>query len=179
VQIREVMTRDVEMARPDDTIRTAAIMMAEHGVGALPVAKAGRLVGMVTDRDITVRAVARDLAPDRTPLREVMSHRVEYCFEDEDVEEVARRMAGVAVRRLPVLSRDKRLVGIVSLGDIAVGGGQGGAATALRGVSSAPADERQGALAFAGQKPRARMPDADATRSSDGLGPDDLMKGGF
>jgi CBS domain-containing protein len=179
VQISEVMTREVELVRPDDTIRTAAIMMAEHGVGALPVGKAGRLVGMVTDRDITVRAVARDLAPDRTPLREVMSHRVEYCFEDEDAAEVARRMAGAAVRRLPVLSRDKRLVGIVSLGDLAVAGEPGGAAAALRGVSSAPADERQGALAFAGEKPRARMPREDAMRDTDGLGPDDLMKGGF
>jgi CBS domain-containing protein len=180
VQISEVMTRDVEIARPDDTIRTAAKMMADLGVGVLPVGEGDRLAGMITDRDVTVRAVACGLDPDRATLREVMTAEVRYCFEDEAIEEAARRMGEAGVRRLPVLNRAKRLVGIVSLGDVSIAdrSGAGGAAGALRNVSRAPADERQGALALAGGKPRATMPEGDA-RGGSGIDPDDLMKGGF
>jgi CBS domain-containing protein len=175
VQISEAMTRDVGIAGPDDTVRAAAKLMAELGVGVLPVGEGGRLVGMVTDRDIAVRAVAGDLDPDRATLREVMSPEAPYCFEDEAVEEVARRMGGSAARRLPVLSRDERLVGVVSLGDLSTAGDR---AAAPRRVPKAPADERQGALAFAGGKPRAEMPRGEERQGS-GVEPDDLMKGGF
>jgi CBS domain-containing protein len=112
------MTRDVRVASPDQSIREAAQLMAELDAGALPVGADDRLVGMITDRDIAVRGVAHGKAPD-TPIREVMTDDVKYCFEDEDVAHVARNMADIQVRRLPVVSRDKRLVGIVAIADLA------------------------------------------------------------
>jgi CBS domain-containing protein len=92
--------------------------MVEIDAGALPVANSDRLLGMITDRDIAVRAVAEGKSPD-TPVDEVMSREVLYCFDDQDLEDVARNMGKIQVRRLPVVDRDKRLVGIVSLGDLA------------------------------------------------------------
>ena len=118
MRIRECMTRKVAIASPSDTLCDAAIQMAECDAGVLPVGEDDRLVGMITDRDIAIRAVAKNLGPD-TPVREVMSQEVLYCFEDEDVRHVAENMGEQQIRRLPVLSRDKRLVGIVSLGDLA------------------------------------------------------------
>jgi CBS domain-containing protein len=113
------MTRDVCLSNPDQSIRDAAKIMAQIDAGALPVADKDRLVGVITDRDIAVRAVAQGKSPD-TRVREVMSPEVLYCFEDEDLDDVLRNMGAVKVRRLPVLNRDKRLVGIVSLGDVAM-----------------------------------------------------------
>ncbi|MGE5791945.1 MAG: CBS domain-containing protein [Bacteroidota bacterium] len=118
MKIAEAMTRDVRVANPDQTIREAAQMMAELDAGALPVGEHDRLVGMITDRDIAIRAVAHGKAPE-TRIRDVMTDDVKYCFEDDEVEEVARNMADVQVRRLPVVNRDKRLVGIVAIADIA------------------------------------------------------------
>lgn len=117
--VSELMTRDVRLAAPNDTIERAATMMGEVDAGAIPVGENDRLVGMITDRDIAVRAVAQGKSP-MTTVREVMSSNVKYCFEDEAIEDVARNMGDIQVRRLPVLNRDKRLVGIVSLGDLAV-----------------------------------------------------------
>jgi len=94
-------------------------MMAELDAGALPVQDDDRLVGMITDRDIVVRAVAQGKSPD-TPVRDVMSREVLYCFDDQEIKDIARNMGEVKVRRLPVVNRDKRLVGIVSLGDLAL-----------------------------------------------------------
>ena len=118
MKIKDVMTQDVAIANPAQSIAEAARMMAECDSGALPVGEDDRLVGMITDRDIAIRAVARDLPPD-TPVSECMSKEVLYCFQDEDVEHVAENMGEQQVRRLPVLDREKRLVGIVSLGDLA------------------------------------------------------------
>jgi CBS domain-containing protein len=118
MKISECMTRDVKVARPDDTLQKAAAQMAELDAGVLPVGDNDRLVGMLTDRDITVRAVAKGMGP-QTPVREVMSDDVKYCFEDEELSTVTENMGDIQLRRLPVLNRDKRLVGIVSLGDIA------------------------------------------------------------
>lgn len=118
MKVKDAMTTEVKVASPDQTLREAAQMMAECDSGALPVGEDDRLVGMLTDRDITIRAVAKGLPPD-TPIREVMSKEVLYCFQDEDIEHVADNMGEQQVRRLPVLDRDKRLVGIVSLGDLA------------------------------------------------------------
>ena len=118
MRVSEAMTRDVRVANPGQSIRDAARMMAEIDAGAMPVGENDRLVGMITDRDIAIRAVARGKGPD-TPVREVMSSEVKYCFEDEDLEHVARNMGDLQVRRLPVVNREKRLVGIVALGDIA------------------------------------------------------------
>lgn len=112
------MTRDVRIANPGQTIEDAAKMMSDVDAGVLPVGENDRLVGMITDRDIAVRAVAQGKGP-QTPVREVMTDHVHYCFEDEDTDDVTRKMADSQVRRLPVLDRDKRLVGILSLGDLA------------------------------------------------------------
>jgi CBS domain-containing protein len=112
------MTRDVRIANPGQSIRDVAKIMAEIDAGALPVGENDRLVGMITDRDIAIRAVALGKGPD-TPVRDVMSSEVKYCYEDEDLEHVADNMGELQVRRLPVVNREKRLVGIVALGDIA------------------------------------------------------------
>ena len=118
MRVSEAMTRDVRVANPGQTIRDVAKMMAEIDAGSVPVGENDRLVGMITDRDIAIRAVAAGKGPD-TPVREVMSKEVKYCFDDEDLEHVAKNMGDIQVRRLPVVNRDKRLVGIVSLADIA------------------------------------------------------------
>ena len=118
MKIKDCMTRRVHTVGPDATIADAARMMAENDVGALPVASPDRLLGMITDRDIAVRAVAAELGPD-TRVRAVMSDEVLYCFENEEVEDVLANMGDIQVRRLPVVDQDKRLVGIVSLSDLA------------------------------------------------------------
>ena len=120
MKVREIMTSDVQVASPDDNLQRAAQLMEKNDFGVLPVGENDRLVGMLSDRDIVIRAVARGLAPDRAKVREVMSTDVKYVYDDESVSEVASKMSELQVRRLPVLNRDKRLVGIVSLGDLAV-----------------------------------------------------------
>ena len=142
MKISEVMTPDVEVIRPDDTLRTAAQMMADIDAGVLPVCDGERLVGMVTDRDITVRAVAAGCDPEQTPISDVMSDELRYCSEDDETEGVSRKMAEWHVRRLPVLDRDKRLVGIVSLGDLAIGGAEDESREALKEISGAPSSEK-------------------------------------
>jgi CBS domain-containing protein len=117
MKVREAMTGDVRLTDPDRSIREAAEMMADQDIGALPVGENDRLVGMITDRDIAVRAVARGLDPD-TKIREVMSQEVMYCFDDEELDDATQHMGDTKVRRLPVLNRDKRLVGIISISDL-------------------------------------------------------------
>jgi CBS domain-containing protein len=118
MKVREAMTTDVSLTSPTQSIREAARLMAEQDIGALPVGENDRLIGMITDRDIAVRAVAKGLGPD-TKIRDVMSHEVMYCFDDEELAEAADNMGDLKVRRLPVLSRDKRLVGIIAISDLA------------------------------------------------------------
>ncbi|MDQ2803840.1 MAG: CBS domain-containing protein, partial [Pseudomonadota bacterium] len=136
MQVSEAMTRYVRVAHPDDTIREAAKLMAELDAGFLPVGENDRLVGTITDRDITIRAVAEGRGPD-TPVRDVMTTAeitdIMYCFEDEDVEEICRAMGEEKVRRLPVLDREQRLIGVISLGDVAVQLGGEGPGQALEG----------------------------------------------
>ena len=142
--INEVMTHTVRLASPSDTIQRAAQVMAEADAGALPVSENDRLVGMVTDRDIAIRGDARGCDPTTTTVREVMTQEaVKYCYEDEDIEHVARTMAQLQVRRLPVLNREKRLVGIVSLSDLSKRSDACAAGDALRGVSSQSAKHSQ------------------------------------
>jgi CBS domain-containing protein len=117
MKVREIMTTDVIVTSPDDTLRHAAQLMADNDFGLVPVGENDRLVGMVTDRDIAVRGVAKGLAPD-AKVRDVMTSDVKYVYEDENVEDAARNMETLQVRRLPVLNRDKRLCGIISLGDL-------------------------------------------------------------
>ena len=121
MNVSECMSTDVRVCAPDDTIGAAARIMKEIDAGLLPVGENDRLVGMITDRDMAVRAIAEDKDSD-TPVREVMSQEVCYCFEDEDLDDVATQMSDLQVRRLPVLSREKRLVGIISLADISHAG---------------------------------------------------------
>ncbi|MGE0258172.1 MAG: CBS domain-containing protein [Alphaproteobacteria bacterium] len=142
MKVSELMTPDVEIVQPNDTLQTAAKMMADLDTGALPVGENDRLVGMITDRDIAVRAVAAGRDPDKTPVREAMSEHIRFCFEDEETHEVSRKMSHWAVRRLPVLNRDKRLVGIVSLGDLATGGAEEESRMALEEISDAPPGKR-------------------------------------
>jgi CBS domain-containing protein len=123
MKIKDVMTRNVECVAPDDTIQSAARKMRDLGVGPVPICDHDRLVGMVTDRDIAVRAVAEGRDPATCHVRDVMTPEVVYCFEDQDVRDAADTMASRQIRRLVVLDWDKRMVGIVSLGDLAVDAG--------------------------------------------------------
>lgn len=120
MQIQEIMTRDLVVAPPDATLREAARMMRDLDSGVLPIGEGDRLVGMLTDRDITIRATAEGKDPNTTPVREVMSSKVVSCFEDEDEREAAAKMRQHQLRRLVVVDRNERPVGIVSLGDLAV-----------------------------------------------------------
>ena len=118
MKVSKIMSRDVTLLNPDQTICVAASLMAEIDAGALPVGENDRLVGMITDRDIVIRAVAQGRSAD-TKVADVMSKEVLYCFDTDEIDEVARNMGKARVRRLPVVNRDKRLVGIVSLGALA------------------------------------------------------------
>jgi CBS domain-containing protein len=118
MKVSKIMTRDVRLLNPDHTIREAASFMAEIDAGALPVGENDRLVGMITDRDIVIRAVAQGRSLD-TKVAAIMSREMLYCIDTDEVDEVARNMGKARVRRLPVVNRDKRLVGIISLGDLA------------------------------------------------------------
>ena len=140
MKVEELMTRDVVIAAPDQTIQQAARAMCDLDIGVLPVADDDRLVGMITDRDIAVRAVAFGKGPD-TKVEAVMSRDIKYCFSDEDVMEVSGNMADMQLRRLPVLDRDKRLVGILALGDIATSDSQSEASLALSGISRPGGDQ--------------------------------------
>jgi CBS domain-containing protein len=133
MRVSDTMSRDVHVANPRETIRQAAEAMARLDVGALPVGDNDRLVGMITDRDIATRAVAMGLGPDAR-IADIMTADIKYCFEDQDLSEVCHNMSDVQLRRLPVVDRDKRLVGILSLGDIAMKG-DGSAGEALSGIS--------------------------------------------
>ena len=142
MQVNEAMTSDVKVAKPSQTICDAARLMAQIDVGVLPVGENDRLVGMITDRDIAIRAVGAGKGP-QTPIREIMSREVMYCFEDDDLDDVVANMADIKVRRLPVLDHDKRLIGILSLGDIALTDGAGSAGSALCGISEPGGDHSQ------------------------------------
>ncbi len=123
MQLKNVMTRDVEVISPDATIAEAASKMSTLNIGLLPVCDGNRLCGTLSDRDVTVRATAVGRDAKTTKVRDVMSPGVVYCFEDQDVDEAAKIMAEKQIRRLIVLDRTKNLVGIVSLGDLAVDAG--------------------------------------------------------
>lgn len=124
MQVTEIMTRDAEVIPSEFFVKDAAKKMQQLDVGFLPIRDGDRLVGMITDRDITVRAVAEGRDPTKTPVKDVMTPEVVYCFEDQDVSEAAKLMRDKQIRRLPVLNREKRLVGVVSLGDVAVHTGE-------------------------------------------------------
>jgi CBS domain-containing protein len=118
MKVRDVMSPEVQLCTPDDTLKDAAEAMAALAVGLLPVTDNECLVGMISDRDIAVRGVALGRGPDSW-VGDVMTAEVKYCYDDQDLDEVTANMGDIQVRRLPVLNRDKRLVGIITLGDIA------------------------------------------------------------
>ena len=118
MQVQDCMTKDVDVISPETTLFEAACMMRDNDYGALLVGENDRLKGMVTDRDITVCGVARGLDPQSTQVADVMSNEVIYCFEDDSIEDVAAKMSSRQIRRLPILNRNMRLTGVISLGDI-------------------------------------------------------------
>ena len=118
-KISEVMTTNVKVVRPDDTVQNAARLMSDLDVGAIPVCDGKRLQGMVTDRDITIRGTAQGLGGD-TPVKDVMTTDVVWCTAEDDTQEVLNRMADAQIRRIPVVDQDRNLVGIVALGDLAI-----------------------------------------------------------
>jgi len=119
MRVFDVMTPSVELIHPDNTIQDAALKMAENDLGLLPVAENGQLVGMLTDRDIVVRGIAQERSPSQTTVREVMTERIRYCFDDESADDAAAVMGQLQIRRMPVVDRERRLVGVVSIADIA------------------------------------------------------------
>jgi len=139
MRVKECMTREVQIAYPTDTIGEAAKIMARLDAGVLPVGENDRLVGMITDRDIAVRGVAQGKGPD-AKVADVMNAEVKYCFDDQEIGEVLRNMGELQLRRMPVLNHEKRLVGIISLGDVACNGQAQLAGDALGDIS------RQGGL---------------------------------
>ena len=117
--VKEYMTQQVEIGRPDMTLQEAAQKMRDGDFGVLPIAEHDRIVGMITDRDITIRGTAEGKDPRSVQVREVMSGNILYCYEDQTLDDVAQNLGDNQFRRLPVLNRQKRLVGILSLGDLA------------------------------------------------------------
>ena len=142
MKISECMSRDVQLATPDHSLQSAAQMMADIDAGFLPVTDNDRLIGIVTDRDIAIRGVAAGRPPEAS-IREVMSEEVKYCFDDQDAEDVLKNMGDIQVRRLPVVDRDKRLVGIVSITDLAGNGDAREAGEALGDIARPSAQHSQ------------------------------------
>lgn len=117
-QIKDIMIPSIKWMSPDSPVSKIAQTMRDMDVGFIPLAENDRMIGMVTDRDITVRAIAAGKNPESTAARDIMTPKTYYCYDDQDIEEVCNNMGEIQVRRLPVVNRDKRLVGIVSLGDL-------------------------------------------------------------
>jgi CBS domain-containing protein len=142
MKVSEVMTRDVQTVRPDQPVQQAATFMLNADAGSIPVTDGDRLIGMITDRDIAVRGVAKGYGPD-TPVSELMTNEVICAVEDDDVADVANKMSDAQVRRLPVIDRDERLCGIVSLGDLSRSADEDCAAEALEGVTQPGGQHQQ------------------------------------
>lgn len=149
-RISDVMTRGVRTLAPTDTLQLAAQAMDELDIGAVPVCDGDALVGIVTDRDIVVRGVAQGCAADRTPVKDAMSTHVECCYDDQSVDEIAARMRERRVRRVAVLDRERRLVGMVALADLAGKGEEAAAGSVLSAVSQPAAPDRSGQSAASG-----------------------------
>jgi CBS domain-containing protein len=148
-QVADVMTRGVRTLSPSDTLQAAAQAMDELNIGSIPVCDNERVVGMVTDRDITVRGVAQGV-PGNTPLSAVMSRQVETCYDDDSLEALTSKMSASQIRRVPVLDRQQHLVGVVSLGDLAIRSDLDQAGEALADISEPSEPDRSGASAASG-----------------------------
>lgn len=134
MKVSEIMSREVRTVSPETSLQEASLVMRQADIGSLIVRDSDRMVGVITDRDIVTRAVAEGLNL-HTPVRQVMSEDVRYCFDDEEVDHVAKNMAQIEKRRLPVVNREKRLVGIVSLANVASCRTDKLSANLLRGVA--------------------------------------------
>lgn len=143
MQIQEIMSSNPRLVDPNTKLQECARIMKQEDLGALPVGENDRLVGMVTDRDIAIRGVGEGSDAANMTVRDVMSQGVCYVFEDEDAEECAHKFAEHQVRRMPVLNRDKRLVGVVAIADLAKAGIQGAEFEAYRGVAQQTGSERR------------------------------------
>ena len=143
MQVHQIMSQPVEVIDPSTTSREAARLMRDQNIGSLPVGEDGRLVGMVTDRDIVVGAVAENALPSNTAVGAIMSQGLYYCFEDDTLVEAANIMADHQVRRLPVLNRNQKLVGIIAIADIARTGYREAEDTAIEGVSQPSGQARR------------------------------------
>lgn len=141
-KMKDIMTRDPQVISPTCTVQEAAQMMNDQSIGVLPVCDGTKLLGMITDRDITTKVVAAGSYPVEVTVQEAMTTPIVYCFEDQDVQEAARMMESMQIRRLVVLDRDKKLVGITSLGDIALKAGQAYLANEVLTKVSEPGSER-------------------------------------
>ena len=136
MKVKDIMTEEVQVIHPDDSLQAAAQKMSSHDIGFLPVLEADQLVGVITDRDLVVRGIAQGMNSNAMLGRELMTSPVIYCFEDQDIKEVAKLMEESQIRRLVILSRsDKRLVGVVSLGDLALNSKSDTSAEVLQKVS--------------------------------------------
>ena len=135
MKVNEVMTQGVCTINPSTSLREAAKMMENMDIGSVIIAEKDKLTGVVTDRDIAIRAVAQNFSVD-SPVSAVMSREVKYCFDDQEIEEVAKNMADLKVRRMPVVNRDKRLVGIISLGNISSSNQKEAISTMACGISA-------------------------------------------
>jgi CBS domain-containing protein len=140
--IKEIMTPSAEIVQPQTSVKDAASRMKDLGVGVMPVGENDRLVGMLTDRDIAVRTVAEGQDPEKVNVGDIMTPDITYCFEDQDLTEAGELMKKDKVRRLVVLNSDKRMVGMCTLGDLAVHGDRGAAADVLVEVSK-PAEPKR------------------------------------
>jgi CBS domain-containing protein len=142
MKVRDVMTRDVQTVTPDQPVQQAASFMLSADAGSIPVTEGDRLLGMITDRDIAVRGIAKGHGPD-TPVRDLMTNDLVIVRDDEDVEEAATRMSDAQVRRLPVVDGEEKLCGIVSLGDLSRETDRECATQALEGVTQPGGEHRQ------------------------------------
>ena len=143
MKISEVMTRDVRTVRPDQTAQEAASFMLSEDTGSMPVSDGDRLLGMITDRDIAVRGVAKGHGPD-TPVSELMTNDVVCARDTDDVADVASKMSSAQVRRMPIVDSSDRICGIVSLGDLSRQADPQAADQALQGVSAPGSQHSQG-----------------------------------
>lgn len=142
MKVSECMSHEVKVAAPDHSLQSAAQLMADIDAGFLPVADNDKLIGIVTDRDIAIRGVARGRPPEAN-IREVMSNEVKYCYVDQDADDVLANMGDIQVRRLPVVDRKKRLVGIVSISDLAGNGDARAVGEALGDIARPSAQHSQ------------------------------------
>lgn len=182
--VSEVMTRNVQFVTPQETVRRVAQMMDELNVGALPVCDGERLVGIVTDRDITVRGTSAGAVPEETVVDEVMSTDVRWCFEDQSLDEVMQQMADTQIRRVPVVTHDEehRLVGIVSLGDVVTKSGDAqreDVRQMMEQVSSPSVPDRSSQAGTTGQNRDSGAVRASDTDTGAGLAGSDVLDAGM